>query len=140
MKKQFVLATMLPLLLTGCAQLGPKTEALPAYVDGYKAFIGQKQAEDVIYARGTNVSFSINITGATSVGIAGIVPQRSIMPKEASTTEKLIDAGAGILKTAGGVYLGTVVAHELGSTPKTVEPTVVTKEVPVFIGPTGPIQ
>ena len=130
----------LMLIGTGCGSLGPSPDTMPAYVEGYKTFIGQKQAEDVIYARGTNVTFSVNITGATEVGIAGIVPQRSIMPKEASTTEKLIDAGAGVLKMAGGVYLGSVVAGELGRTPKTVEPTVVTKEVPVFIGPTGPIQ
>jgi hypothetical protein len=110
---------------------------MPAYVEGYKTFIQQRQAEDVVYAEGTNVTFSLNITGATKVSIAGIVPQRSIMPKNTSTSEKLIDATGSLLKTGAGVYLGSVVAKELASTPKTVSPEIVRQEVPVFVGPEG---
>ena len=137
-----IMGVVLLAVTSGCAQLGPRTEDLPAYVDGYQTYINQKQAEDVIYteaADGTNVTFTLSITGAEKVAIAGIVPQRSIMPKNPSTAEKVIDATKDVVKTAGMVYLGAEVARELGATPKTVSPEVVTQEVPVFVGPEGPL-
>ena len=80
---KYIAALIVVAVMTGCAGMGPNASELSHYVDGYETFIGQRQAEDVIYAEaaeGTNVTFSLIITGAEKVAIAGIVPQRSSSP------------------------------------------------------------
>lgn len=123
---KLLLAVTPLIILTGCAT-GPKMDV--THVPYW--FYNQPNNTQVLKVTGTNIT----ISGVSSFEVWMPVPPKSMIPRDPTIVEKIVDGTVSFGKFYTGMYFGSGMFKDAMAQPRTVDPLVVEPTIVTVPGP-----
>lgn len=122
---------IIAVLLVSVCGAGCATNSVPADTNRmYETYVNQPPTAELLTIRApAGQTIKLSVEGAEFISVSTLLTPKSILPKDPSTMERLIDGTASVLKWGIGGYYSSKILSEAFAVPKTVDPLVVNPEI-----------
>lgn len=132
MIKTFTMFAVIAALGSGCAS-GPSVDMNRVY----DTYVNQPPTAELLTIRApAGQTVSLSVEGAEFISVSTLLTPKSILPKDPSTMERVIDGVVSVAKWGIGGYYSSQILQTALEAPQTVDPVVV--EPTVVYVPTSP--